>query len=99
MKTNCMMPYDVVGIKGAREISRLTRCEVREDTMDNVKRAMELAATLIGDDGEYLYSEWELDQVASGSGSEPNDRPLPLDRGRGLVRQVVEHGTDAVDGQ
>jgi hypothetical protein len=33
--------------------------------MDDVKRTMQLAATLIGDDGEYLYSEWELDQVAS----------------------------------
>ena len=37
--------------------------------MDDVKRTMQLAATLIGDDGEYLYSEWELDQVASTSGA------------------------------
>ena len=59
--------------------------------MDDVKRTMEFAASLIGDEGEYLYSEWELEQVASGS--------LPLDRGRRLVGQVVEDRADAVDGQ
>jgi hypothetical protein len=67
--------------------------------MNDVKRTMEFAATLIGDDGEYLYSEWELDQVASGSASEPERPLLPLDRGRGLVSQVVEDRADAVDGE
>ena len=41
--------------------------------MDDVKRTMEFAATLIGDDGEYLYSEWELEQVASAPASELNN--------------------------
>ena len=59
--------------------------------MDDAKRTMEFAASLIGDDGEYLYSEWELDQVASAS--------LPFDRGGRLVGEVVEDGADAVDGE
>ena len=67
--------------------------------MDDVKRTMQLAATLIGEDGEYLYSEWELDQVASGSTSEPAGPLLPLDGSGGLVGQVVEDRTDALDGE
>jgi len=43
-----------------------------EEAMDDVKRTMQLAATLIGDDGEYLYSEWELDQVASTANPVPS---------------------------
>jgi hypothetical protein len=57
--------------------------------MNDVKRTMEFAATLIGDDGEYLYSEWELDQVASASASELND---PVD-----ARDAVRPAADRVD--
>jgi hypothetical protein len=67
--------------------------------MDDVKRRMEFAATLIGEDGEYLYSEWELDQVASGSASEPGEPLLPFDGGGGLVSQVVEDRAHALDGE
>jgi hypothetical protein len=67
--------------------------------MDDVKRTMEFAATLIGDDGEYLYSEWELDQVASASAIEPERTLLPFDRGTKLLGQVVKDRPDAVDGQ
>ena len=67
--------------------------------MDDVKRTMEFAATLIGEDGEYLYSEWELDQVASGSASEREGPLLPLDGGGRLVGQVVEDRADALDGE